>query len=147
MPKTFIMVRGLPGSGKSTLAKKLATLNDSFHIEADMFFVDLQGNYIFDPQKIGDAHEWCFRGFSRDIENSRSVIVSNTFTRMNEMEKYLDLAKDNNYNIWIISCYSQYGSIHGVPEETMKKMAARFVSNDQIKSCFSYEKVYYLNVT
>ena len=34
------LIRGLPGSGKSTLAKKLASVDDGEHFEADMFFID-----------------------------------------------------------------------------------------------------------
>ena len=56
--KTLILLRGLPGSGKSTLAKQLVN-KDYAHKEADMFFVDSEGNYKFEPSKIKDAHAWC----------------------------------------------------------------------------------------
>jgi len=49
------LIRGLPGSGKSTLARKL----DAIHIEADQFFIQQNGVYLFNPKKLKAAHEWC----------------------------------------------------------------------------------------
>ena len=46
--KQLILLRGLPGSGKSTLAKLLVGDKDYCHKEADMYFVDREGNYKFD---------------------------------------------------------------------------------------------------
>ena len=50
--KDLILLRGLPGSGKSTFAKMLVRDKDYRHKEADMFFVDSEGNYKFEPSKI-----------------------------------------------------------------------------------------------
>lgn len=49
------LIRGLPGSGKSTLAKTLSAV----HLEADMYFVNPQGEYHFRPEHLAQAHEWC----------------------------------------------------------------------------------------
>jgi adenylate kinase family enzyme len=45
MEKNLILLLGLPGSGKSTLAKVLVGDKDYCHKEADMFFVDRDGNF------------------------------------------------------------------------------------------------------
>ena len=47
----MVLIRGLPGSGKSTCARE-----DYAHIEADMYFMDAEGNYKYNPSK---AHAWC----------------------------------------------------------------------------------------
>ena len=53
--KELFLLRGLPGSGKSTLAKSISEV----HYEADMYFVDADGNYNFDATLLKDAHNWC----------------------------------------------------------------------------------------
>ena len=53
--KELFLLRGLPGSGKSTLANSLG----GTHVEADMYFLDPQGEYIFDASKLKHAHQWC----------------------------------------------------------------------------------------
>jgi adenylate kinase family enzyme len=50
MEKILYCVRGVAGSGKSTFAKTLVK-KDYCHKEADMFFVDREGNYKFEPQR------------------------------------------------------------------------------------------------
>ena len=58
---TLTLIRGLPGSGKSTLAKKLVANKENpvIHLEADMFFVDSAGIYLFQAQLLKQAHDWC----------------------------------------------------------------------------------------
>ena len=82
MEKMLYLVRGIPGSGKSTFAKNLVDEKDYCHKEADMFFVDRDGNYNFEPSKIKDAHQWCQEemDFLMGLGHS-PVVVSNTFTQ------------------------------------------------------------------
>jgi hypothetical protein len=56
------------------------------------------------------------------------VIVSNTFTTMKEMRPYIDLANRLGAALDVVEMHSQYGSIHNVPEETMAKMRARWMT-------------------
>ena len=126
--KTLILLRGLPGSGKSTLAKLLVN-KDYAHKEADMFFVDGEGNYKFEPSKIKDAHAWCKdeTEFLMKYEHSR-VVVSNTFTREWEMDSYYELAKKYGYRVVSLIVENRHNgeNVHGVPLEKIEEMEDRF---------------------
>ena len=102
-----------------------------------MFFLDENAVYKFDVSRLGAAHEWCFREFECAIYQNDDVIVSNTFTTLREMEDYIDLANKFKYDIKIIECLGNYGSVHDVPEATLVKMKARFISNEKLRDHLS----------
>ena len=126
--KTLILLRGLPGSGKSTFAKTLVN-KDYCHKEADMFFVDSEGNYKFEPSKIKDAHRWCQEevDFLMKYEHS-PLVVSNTFTQEWEMDAYYQLAEKYGYTVFSVIIENRHNGIneHGVPDEKLEQMRARF---------------------
>jgi predicted kinase len=128
MEKMLYIVRGIPGSGKSTFAKTLVK-KDYCHKEADMFFVDRDGNYNFEPSKIKDAHQWCQEemDFLMRLEHS-PVVVSNTFTQEWEMEPYFELAKTYGYKVFSIVVENRHGgvNVHNVPEKKIEEMKNRF---------------------
>ena len=133
MNKTLTIVRGLPGSGKSTFSNFI--WNDYAICEADKFFYDSEGHYLFEPSKLKQAHEWCREEVEkRMIENRNNpqhypeIVVSNTFTQEWEMQAYLDLAKKYDYRVFSIIVENRHGNtnIHGVPDDTLKKMKDRF---------------------
>lgn len=123
--KHLIILRGLPGSGKSTFAK---TLVDYRHVEADMYFVDDQGNYNFDPDQLEHAHCWCRNRVEEYMKYDNSVIVSNTFTTEREMKPYFDLALRYNYLVTCLIVENRHGnlSLHSVPDGVMQRMHSRF---------------------
>jgi len=130
---TLRIIRGLPGSGKSTLAKKLAAETPfTEHYEADMYFINADGDYKFDGSRIGAAHEWCYRQVESALYSGNSVIVSNTFTTIMELEDYLNLAERVGVQLIITECLSNFGSIHSVPEKSMQRMRSRWVPNSKI---------------
>jgi uridine kinase len=123
----IFLIRGLPGSGKSTYAQKLLNMHpDAVHVEADMFFIRDE-KYEFEPSKLKEAHYWCFVSFNKALLQSQKVIVSNTFTTYDELKRYLDAAHLMKKHITIVEMKTQFESIHGVPENTMKRMRDRWV--------------------
>ena len=128
MEKNLILLRGLPGSGKSTLAKLLVD-KDYCHKEADMFFVDREGNYNFDPSKIKDAHSWCKGEVAHLMKYEHSpIVVSNTFTQEWEMDDYYKMAEELGYLVTSIITENRHGgkNEHGVPDDKLETMKNRF---------------------
>ncbi|MEJ3624623.1 ATP-binding protein [Vibrio vulnificus] len=116
------LIRGLPGSGKSTLAQQLAKQTLAVHLEADMYFVDQQGRYQFDPTRLEQAHRWCLNKVCQYLKQGRAVIVSNTFVQHWEMKPYLRFAERHGLSVETLVCTGEYGSIHDVPAQTIEKM-------------------------
>jgi len=127
--KELILLRGLPGSGKSTLAKMLVGDKDYCHKEADMYFVDSDGNYKFNPTQLKEAHNWCREEieFAMKYEHS-PVVVSNTFTQEWEMKTYYELAAKYGYRVYSLIVENRHGGVneHGVPEDKLEQMKTRF---------------------
>lgn len=120
----LVLIRGLPGSGKSTLAKDFLGLGYN-HYEADMFFMD-SGIYNFDISKLKQAHEFCFEETRKSLYDGFNTVVSNTFTTLWEMQKYIDLAEKEGYNLYIVKATGKYKDIHGCPKETVERMSKRW---------------------
>lgn len=124
---TLWIIRGLPGSGKSTLAKELCEELSTCHwYEADMYFESF-GQYFFDRNKIGEAHDWCQQSVVNAMhQHAPNIIVSNTFTRVWEITPYIEMARHNGYNINCITCTGNYKSIHNIPDEVYNNMKNRW---------------------
>lgn len=116
------------------------------YYEADMFFIQPDGTYKFDPTKIGAAHNKCFNDILNAMKADTDVcIVANTFTTLKEMQQYIDLAKNYDYELKVIRVVSKnydnpgldkvkrfagYLNKHSVPMKTLVKMADRFADYD-----------------
>lgn len=122
MPTLYI-VRGIPGSGKSTLAKKLVP--PYRHCESDMFFMK-DGEYLFVPSKIKEAHEWCLGKVSEMMLGFSDCAVSNTFCCSWEYKPYVMAARKAGYDVQIIDCHGEWKDVHGVPEHTLKNMRSKW---------------------
>ena len=121
------IVRGAPGSGKSTKAREIIKENlGTLHFEADMFFYDKDGNYHFDARDLPHAHKWCEDMVKKTIRDGRSTVVSNTFTKKWEYEKYINIAEDAGIPYEIIVMTGEYDNIHGVPSVVVERMKREF---------------------
>lgn len=129
-PKKLYIIRGVSGSGKTTLAKSIwCDLVNCRHFEADMFFIKDDGSYVYEPDRIKDAHQWCQLAVEQAMRSSArvgSIIVSNTFTRKWEYEHYLRLADRYGFDVEIIVCRGEYQNTHGVPDHIVQAMRDRF---------------------
>lgn len=121
----LILIRGLPGSGKSTLAKEYVKKGFA-HFEADMYFVDKNGNYNFDRKNISSAHKWCKDICCDYLNAGRNVVVSNTFTQKWEMQDYIEFATVYGAELEIIEAKGNFQNVHGVPTEVIERMKARW---------------------
>ena len=134
------IVRGLPGSGKSTYAKTL----DCVHYEADQFF-ELDGEYVYDINLISAAHDWCYGKTVRALRHGHDVVVSNTFTKMWELDRYLAIPAILSLPVVveIVEMKTQYQNVHGVPEDKLKQMAARWedLSDDIIELGINFRQI------
>lgn len=126
------IVRGLPGSGKSTLAHKLSQISHRV-LEADDYFMK-DGVYQFDPSKLHEAHMKCQTDCLKYLSMGYDVVVANTFTRIWEMQPYLDM---EDYPIMVITVQGPWTdeelaarTVHNVPVEAIAKMRARWENYD-----------------
>ena len=125
MKKELFIVRGIVGSGKSTFAKTLG----GYHVEADMYFINDDGEYNFDPQQLPTAHKWCKTMVDELMgEGVERIVVSNTSTQLWEMEPYMNMAEENRYTVFSLIVENRHGgnNIHGVPSESIENMKSRF---------------------
>jgi predicted kinase len=116
----LVLIRGLPGSGKSTIARTLGLVGYQ-HFEADMFF-EVDGKYQYDASRIREAHDWCKRSTKEALSKNMKVVVSNTFTRQQELAPYLEMSD----KIQIVEAQGNWKNRHDVPEQVIRNMAARW---------------------
>lgn len=122
----LVLIRGASGSGKSTLAKTEYVSKGYKHYEADMFFYDDKGIYLYNKNLIKQAHNWCINKTEESLQNGDNVVVSNTFIRLWEIEPYEELAKIYQADLDIIICKNNFNNIHNVPDEIIKRHIETF---------------------
>jgi len=123
-------MRGLPGSGKSFWAWQLFGKNGDF-VSTDSYFTDpVTNEYRFDPTKLGEYHDRCFREFIELLrERAPLVVVDNTNLKVFEIAPYVRVAQVMGYGVEIIhvladpqKCIEM--NTHGVPANTILQMQA-----------------------
>lgn len=135
--RVFLLLRGVSGSGKTTYADYLKSLfntdftRDCIICTADEYF-EQDGEYKFDPTKLGAAHKYCYDKFFNGLKaNTELIIVANTSTRESECKPYLDAARAHGYTVFSLVVENVNGTkdVHNVPEETLNKQKQRLLSS------------------
>lgn len=128
----MIILSGPSGIGKSTLAEKLAKGAAKAEIHsADLFFVDGNGDYNFDPRKLSQAHGWCFRGVIQALQSYVDgtsevdlIIVDNTNTTIAEISPYVAAAQAFNCDVEIRIIEVPKG-LREPERQTIRRLGAR----------------------
>ena len=134
MAKCLYVFRGIPGSGKTTQARKLqkAILDDGkicLLYEADMYWMTEDGQYKFNPNLLGLAHDWCRNKVREGLKDTNTdyVIVANTNLTEKEMNVWEDMANELDVSMVVVRMNNDFGNIHGVPPEAMERMRSKLV--------------------
>ncbi len=140
MNKVILILRSASSAGKSTFAEYLEDLyNEAVWDEyaampeknsvvccADDFFTDTDGNYNWNPAKIGDAHKACKERFEKALKNSVGlIIVANTNTTEKEYAFYLEQGQNAGYMIFSLVIEKRHNKTnnHNVPLEALHRQA------------------------
>lgn len=127
--KTLILLRGLPGSGKSTLAGILAEEGKYPVFSIDSYFTNSEGEYNFNYSQNHLAYKQCEQLTEEAAQKAtEKIFVDNTFTLDWELEPYFKIAQKYSYAIYVLTVekYHTNKNIHGVSEEQIEKMAAKY---------------------
>lgn len=124
-----IILSGISGSGKSTYAKMLQLdLVNAQIVSADNYFM-VDGEYKFDPRKLGEAHSSCLRAFIEHLSSwQQTVIVDNTNTTVLEIAPYYAVGKAYGAKVKLITVevdpvVAAKRNAHGVNLATCERMA------------------------
>lgn len=131
MNKICVITSGAPGSGKSFFASYLQYLNPSAIIccADDLFEID--GEYKWDADKLVYAHQRCKEKFIKALEDECPLVIcANTNAQLAHRQFFIDKAREIGYTVFSLGI-ENLGTInqHGVPEETVKKMANSLKQN------------------
>ncbi len=121
----LLLLRGLPGAGKSTFADYLVKVYGFKKVEADAFMME-DGQYKFDPKKLGWAHNQCKEQVRSLLMQGENIVVCNTNTQRWEMQPYIDMGTAAYYIVKEHTLHTQFGNVHGVPEEKVEIMRKRW---------------------
>lgn len=136
MQQQLILLRGAQGSGKTTFGQLLCSLLPSAHcFSADDYFVDLKGQYVFDANKLPEAHKQCLSNAHYAILlGTEVVIVANTFSVEWEMKPYFDLAAANDCKISCLIVENRHGgtNVHGCPLDVVERTKRKIMANIQL---------------
>lgn len=128
MTGRLLIIRGLPGSGKTTLVELFVPLVFS----ADDYFYR-NGQYVFDAEKLAEAHGACFDNVTAALLQGKEVAVANTFSRVWEFQRYIDFCNKTGIAFTVITVETTFTdeelaarNIHGVSVEVIERMRQRW---------------------
>jgi hypothetical protein len=125
MVKRVYILSGISGSGKSFLAEEILQRTQGVKVSADHFFMQ-NGEYLFDPKKLGEAHADCFRRFIHYLEKTwLDIVVDNTNCTAIEIAPYYQAANAFNAlpEILTIRC-GQWNEVEWCARRNVHKVPA-----------------------
>lgn len=132
----LVLVRGIAGTGKSTLCEN--NFADHAYYEPDALMKDCRGNYRYDSRTFPEAVKWCYTLCDTALSEGLSVIVSDVFLALKDIEPYFELIKHHGCKFKIIECTHYRGSVHNAPLWQIERMRAawRVITPDHELSQF-----------
>ncbi|XP_053886014.1 NEDD4-binding protein 2 isoform X2 [Malaclemys terrapin pileata] len=134
--QVLVLLRGVPGSGKSFLARTLLEDNPSGIILSTDDYFYKNGQYQYDANCLGEAHEWNRKQAKEAFEKRISpIIIDNTNIQAWEMKPYVALSQQYKYKVmfrepdtwWKFKPKElERRNIHGVSKEKIKRMLDRY---------------------
>jgi len=133
-----IILRGGSGAGKSTWIKKYHHSN-TVVFSADTFFM-VNGEYLFDVTKLGEAHATCLRSFIAFCQNPPAevptVIVDNTNTTVAEFAPYAQVAQVYGHELQLYTflydpIVAHKRNTHGTPLKGCIEMHQRLMESNK----------------
>nr|XP_014124992.1 NEDD4-binding protein 2 isoform X1 [Zonotrichia albicollis]XP_026651355.1 NEDD4-binding protein 2 isoform X1 [Zonotrichia albicollis] len=134
--QVLVLLRGVPGSGKSYLARNLLEDNPGGIILSTDDYFYKHGQYHYDPDCLGEAHEWNRKRAKEAFEKRISpIIIDNTNIQAWEMKPYVALAQQFKYKVmfrepdtwWKFKPKElERRNVHGVSKEKIKRMLERY---------------------
>lgn len=121
---------GTSGCGKSTLAEALTQHGGIICCADDGFMID--GNYVFDINKLGYCHRQCQEKFAKAISEQQSpIVVANTNTTPRDWKFYDETAKASGYLVFHLVIENRHNGtdIHNVPASTLQKQEQNIRNN------------------
>ncbi|NXV02077.1 N4BP2 protein, partial [Cettia cetti] len=134
--QVLVLLRGVPGSGKSYLARNLLEDNPGGIILSTDDYFYKHGQYHYDPDCLGEAHDWNRKRAKEAFEMRISpIIIDNTNIQAWEMKPYVTLAQQFKYKVmfrepdtwWKFKPKElERRNIHGVSKEKIIRMLERY---------------------
>ncbi|NXS31905.1 N4BP2 protein, partial [Pomatostomus ruficeps] len=129
--QVLVLLRGVPGSGKSYLARNLLEDNPGGIILSTDDYFYKNGQYYYDPDCLGEAHDWNRKRAKEAFEMRISpIIIDNTNIQAWEMKPYVTLAQQFKYKVMFREPDTWWKfkpkELESVSKEKIKRMLERF---------------------
>lgn len=128
--KEVVLMRGISGSGKSTYIKN--NLNDHKICSADHYFINDNNEYIFDVNKLTEAHICCMKKYlNLLINDEEKIVVDNTNLKPEEYAPYIQVALSMDYKVKIIEVHTSMDKClknnnHGVTDIVLQRQLSNY---------------------
>lgn len=134
MSKRLTLICGPSGIGKSTMAEALVDKLGGVWREADTYFINDDGQYVFDGSKLSEAHQWCQQE-CRDWMQAgcENIIISNTFTTDWERKPYIDMAQQYGYEVVVVKMWPHKMSLERLVELNQHHVPSNVIQNQLLR--------------